>query len=106
MFTKNMNQNVQSRTIHNSTQLETIQMPTNSIVRRSAKIFSKESKYLDSSGKEAKSTYYCITSLCSAPTAVQSNRVLQWSLLQLLNCHCNVKAATDNAKKNACDVFQ
>lgn len=63
MFTKNMNQNVQSSTIHHSIQLEITQVLINSIVQSSAKIFSNQpdNKYLDSAGQEAKSSYNCIT---------------------------------------------
>ena len=77
-------------------------MSTDSIVQLSAKIFSKDSKYLDSLGQEAKSTYNHITSLWGAPAAVQSKRGLHQSLLKLVICFHNVKAATDNVKKNKC----
>ena len=77
-------------------------MSTKSIVQHSAKIFSKDSKYLESLDQEAKSTYNHIASLRGAPAAEQSNRGLRQSLLKLVNCHRNVKAATDEAKKNKC----
>lgn len=63
MFSKNMNQNVQSSTIHHSIQLETTQVLINSIVQSSAKIFCNQpdNKDLDSAGQEAKSSCNCIT---------------------------------------------
>lgn len=107
MFTKNMNQNVQNSTLHNI-QLETTQILINSIVQSSAKIFCNrpDNKYLDSAGQEANSSYDCITSISGAKQHCKAIECYITSLLQLLNCHWNVKAATYNMKKNEYGVFQ
>lgn len=78
MFSKNMNQNAQSSSLHNNIQLETTQVIISSIVQSSAKIFCNrpDNKYLDSAGQEAKPSYDCIISICRAPATVQSNRML------------------------------